>query len=153
MIGCGAVDAVAEGGDDHPNGAVFLERLHRCGDFRVVIPGSRLDRAQRLGADRTLTPSESIAADVTDALDGRKPDVVIEASGAPGRWRRHSIRVVSRANGNELARYDLSEDASTGTAMVFGELYRYGAEWNFRAIGQGYASGLEGIARDFGVNL
>ncbi len=37
--------------------------------------------------------------------------------------------------------------------MVFGELYRNGAEWKFRAIGQGYASGLAGIARDFGVNL
>ncbi|MGV9414971.1 TerD family protein, partial [Nocardia sp. NPDC003693] len=43
--------------------------------------------------------------------------------------------------------------ASTETAMVFGELYRNGAEWKFRAIGQGYASGLEGIARDFGVGL
>ncbi|WP_030078205.1 TerD family protein, partial [Streptomyces baarnensis] len=41
----------------------------------------------------------------------------------------------------------------TETAMVFGELYRNGAEWKFRAIGQGYASGLRGIAQDFGVNL
>ena len=38
--------------------------------------------------------------------------------------------------------------------MVFGELYRNGAEWKFRAVGQGYASGLRGIAQDFGgVNL
>ncbi|MYV40883.1 calcium homeostasis/redox stress adaptation protein, partial [Streptomyces sp. SID1328] len=50
-------------------------------------------------------------------------------------------------------RYDLSEDASTETAMVFGELYRNGPEWKFRAIGQGYASGLRGIAQDFGVNV
>ncbi|MET7989260.1 TerD family protein, partial [Streptomyces sp. NPDC005281] len=53
----------------------------------------------------------------------------------------------------ELARYDLSEDASTKTAMIFGELYRSGAEWKFRAIGQGYASGLRGIAQAFGVNI
>ncbi|KJS58128.1 TerD family protein, partial [Streptomyces rubellomurinus] len=39
------------------------------------------------------------------------------------------------------------------TAMVFGELYRNGAEWKFRAIGQGYASGLRGIATDYGVNV
>ncbi|MYV69975.1 chemical-damaging agent resistance protein C, partial [Streptomyces sp. SID2131] len=52
-----------------------------------------------------------------------------------------------------LARYDLSEDAATETAMVFGELYRHGAEWKFRAVGQGYASGLAGIAADFGVNV
>ncbi|MFG1929934.1 TerD family protein [Mycobacterium sp. NPDC048908] len=63
------------------------------------------------------------------------------------------IRVVDRSNNTELARYDLSEDASTETAMVFGELYRHGNEWKFRAIGQGYASGLAGIARDYGVNV
>ena len=47
----------------------------------------------------------------------------------------------------------LTEDASTETAMVFGELYRNGAEWKFRAVGQGYATGLAGIARDYGVNI
>ncbi len=70
-----------------------------------------------------------------------------------GQVRNAYIRVVDKSNGNELARYDLSEDASTETAMVFGELYRNGAEWKFRAIGQGYASGLAGIARDYGVNV
>ncbi|MER6032648.1 MULTISPECIES: TerD family protein [unclassified Streptomyces] len=63
------------------------------------------------------------------------------------------IRVVNQADGQELARYDLSEDASTETAMIFGELYRYQSEWKFRAVGQGYASGLRGIALDFGVNV
>ncbi|OII62264.1 chemical-damaging agent resistance protein C [Streptomyces sp. CC53] len=70
-----------------------------------------------------------------------------------GQVRNAFIRVVNQANNEELARYDLSEDASTETAMVFGELYRHGAEWKFRAIGQGYASGLRGIAQDFGVNV
>ncbi len=70
-----------------------------------------------------------------------------------GQVRNAFIRVVNAADKSELARYDLSEDASTETAMVFGELYRNGPEWKFRAIGQGYASGLAGIARDFGVNL
>jgi tellurium resistance protein TerD len=63
------------------------------------------------------------------------------------------IRVLNQADGAELARYDLTEDASTETAMIFGELYRYGGEWKFRAVGQGYASGLRGIALDFGVNV
>ncbi|MFJ9550738.1 TerD family protein [Streptomyces erythrochromogenes] len=70
-----------------------------------------------------------------------------------GQVRNAYIRVVNQADNTELARYDLSEDASTETAMVFGELYRNGAEWKFRAIGQGYASGLRGIAQDFGVNV
>jgi tellurium resistance protein TerD len=63
------------------------------------------------------------------------------------------IRIVDYSTGVEVARYDLTEDASTETAMVFGELYRNGAEWKFRAVGQGYATGLAGIARDFGVNV
>ncbi|MEU3856188.1 TerD family protein [Streptomyces sp. NPDC028722] len=70
-----------------------------------------------------------------------------------GQVRNAFIRVVNQANQQEIARYDLSEDASTETAMVFGELYRSGPEWKFRAIGQGYASGLRGIAQDFGVNV
>ena len=70
-----------------------------------------------------------------------------------GQVRNAFIRVVNQADNSELARYDLTEDASTETAMVFGELYRNGAEWKFRAVGQGYATGLAGIARDFGVNV
>src|SRR6476646_8286739 len=70
-----------------------------------------------------------------------------------GQVRNAFIRVVNAADQSELARFFLTETASTETAMVFGELYRNGPEWKFRAIGQGYASGLAGIARDFGVNL
>jgi tellurium resistance protein TerD len=70
-----------------------------------------------------------------------------------GQVRNAFIRVVNAADQKELARYDLTEDASTETAMVFGELYRNGADWKFRAVGQGYASGLSGIARDYGVNV
>ena len=70
-----------------------------------------------------------------------------------GQVRNAFIRVVNQAGGAELTRYDLSEDASTETAMVFGELYRSGADWKFRAVGQGYAAGLRGIAQDFGVNV
>ncbi|POM24274.1 General stress protein 16U [Actinomadura rubteroloni] len=70
-----------------------------------------------------------------------------------GQVRNAFIRIVDRSDDNELARFDLTEDASTETAMVFGELYRHGGEWKFRAVGQGYASGLAGIALDFGVNV
>ncbi|MGW5479166.1 TerD family protein [Streptomyces sp. NPDC004008] len=70
-----------------------------------------------------------------------------------GQVRNAYIRVLNQAGGREIARYDLSEDASSETAMVFGELYRHGNEWKFRAVGQGYASGLRGIAADFGVNV
>lgn len=63
------------------------------------------------------------------------------------------IRVVNQANGSEIVRYDLTEDFSVETALIFGELYRHGPEWKFRAVGQGYMAGLAGIARDFGVSV
>jgi tellurium resistance protein TerD len=70
-----------------------------------------------------------------------------------GQVRNAFIRVVNQADDSEVTRYDLSEDASTETAMIFGEMYRNSGEWKFRAVGQGYTSGLAGIARDFGVNV
>ena len=70
-----------------------------------------------------------------------------------GQVRNGFIRVVNADTSAEVARYDLTEDASTETAMVFGELYRAGSDWKFRAVGQGYADGLRGIAKDFGVSV
>ncbi len=63
------------------------------------------------------------------------------------------IRVVNKADGKEIARYDLSEDASTETAMIFGELYRHNNEFKFKAIGQGFAGGLKPLAEAHGVNI
>ncbi|MFE0130025.1 TerD family protein [Streptomyces sp. NPDC059037] len=62
------------------------------------------------------------------------------------------IRVVDAANGVEIARYD-SEDATVETAFVLGELYRRQGAWKFRAVGQGYGSGLEGLATDYGISV
>jgi tellurium resistance protein TerD len=63
------------------------------------------------------------------------------------------MRVLNAEGGAEIARYDLSEDASTETAMIFGEIYRHSGEWKFKAIGQGFAGGLGPLARNFGVNI
>lgn len=63
------------------------------------------------------------------------------------------VRVVNNANQKELARYDLSEDMSTETAMVFAEVYRRGGEWKFKAVGQGFEGGLGPLARSFGVQV
>ncbi|UQZ90239.1 chemical-damaging agent resistance protein C [Deltaproteobacteria bacterium Smac51] len=63
------------------------------------------------------------------------------------------IRVVNQADNKEIARFDLSEDMSTETAMIFGDLYRHNNEWKFKAIGQGFAGGLQPLAKNFGVNV
>jgi len=63
------------------------------------------------------------------------------------------IRLVDTNNNNEVVRFDLSEDASVETAMILGEVYRHGAEWKFRAVGQGFKGGLGPLASHFGVNV
>jgi len=63
------------------------------------------------------------------------------------------IRVVNDDNNTEITRYDLAEDASTETAMIFGELYRHSGEWRFAAVGQGYAGGLAAMCRQYGINI
>ncbi|MFN8509346.1 MAG: TerD family protein [Deinococcaceae bacterium] len=63
------------------------------------------------------------------------------------------IRVVNQDGGEEIARYDLSEDSSTEAAMIFGELYRNGGEWKFRAVGQGFNGGLGPMAASYGVSV
>jgi tellurium resistance protein TerD len=63
------------------------------------------------------------------------------------------IRLVNKDSGNEVARFDLSEDASIETAMIFGEIYKHGSEWKFKAVGQGYSGGLAALARQHGINI
>ena len=63
------------------------------------------------------------------------------------------IRIVNTQGGAEVARYDLSEDSSTETAMIFGELYKNNGEWKFRAVGQGFAGGLGPLAASYGVSV
>lgn len=70
-----------------------------------------------------------------------------------GQVQNAFIRVVDEDSGKEVARFDLSEDASTNTAMIFGELYRHNGEWKFRAVGQGFDGGLGAMAKSFGVNI
>ena len=63
------------------------------------------------------------------------------------------IHIFDEVNKKELIRYDLGEDFSIETAVVVGEIYRNGTEWNFNAIGSGYKGGLRALCLDFGVNV
>lgn len=47
------------------------------------------------------------------------------------------IRIMDGKSGKELCRYNLTDDYSNMTAMIFGEVYRHGSEWKFNAVGQG----------------
>ena len=63
------------------------------------------------------------------------------------------IRIINEDNGNEICRFDLGEDFSVENSVNVGEIYRYNGEWKFRAVGAGYANGLEGFVNDYGVIL
>ncbi|MCX3062252.1 TerD family protein [Streptomyces beihaiensis] len=79
--------------------------------------------------------------------------VILAASadgGAFGQVPGLYIRLLDAADGTELARFD-STDATVETAFVLGELYRRQGTWKFRAVGQGYDSGLAGLATDYGI--
>lgn len=64
-----------------------------------------------------------------------------------------SIRVIDGDTQVDVARYDLTEDYSTETALIFGELYRHNGDWKFRAVGQGFAGGLAAMATAYGVTI
>ena len=62
------------------------------------------------------------------------------------------IRIYNENNGEELLRYDLGEDFSIETAVVFGELYKHNGEWKFNAIGGGYQGGLAALCANYGID-
>ena len=69
-----------------------------------------------------------------------------------GQIQNAYIRIVNASSNTEVARFDLTEDGSVETAMIFGELYRHAGDWKFRAVGQGFAGGLGPLARSYGVD-
>ncbi|MBK3554055.1 TerD family protein, partial [Streptomyces sp. MBT61] len=81
--------------------------------------------------------------------------IVVAASADGGSFGRVSglyVRVTDAAGGSELARFE-STDATVETAFILGELYLRQGAWKFRAVGQGYSTGLEGLATDFGISV
>ncbi|MBG6221667.1 MULTISPECIES: TerD family protein [unclassified Janthinobacterium] len=102
---------------------------------------------ERIEIDLTRVPADidriSISVTIHDA-DARRQNF--------GMVSKAFIRCLNAEGEKEIARYDLSEDSSTETAMIFGEIYRYNGEWKFKAIGQGFNGGLGPLARSFGVN-
>jgi tellurium resistance protein TerD len=134
------------------NDLVFYNNLKSV-DGSVMHSGDNRTGAGE-GDDETVTIDlTKVPADVDKIVVG----VTIHDADA----RRQNFGMVGKAfircvnaNGNaEIARYDLSEDSSTEAAMIFGEVYRNGADWKFRAIGQGFQGGLGPLAKTYGVNV
>lgn len=118
--------------------------IEHTGD-NITGDGDGDDESIKIDLTKISASTDKIAFTVTihDA-DSRKQNF--------GMVSKAYIRIVDSANESEVMRYDLSEDASVETAMIFGELYRSGSDWKFRAIGQGFKGGLAPLAKNFGVN-
>ncbi|MEU0137357.1 TerD family protein [Streptomyces sp. NPDC006296] len=125
-------------------------------DFVFYNQPAHASGAVRHEGKRTAggTVTDSLAVDlarVEPAIDR----VVVAASadgGAFGRVTGLHVRIVDGANGSEIARFDTA-DATVETAFILGELYRRQGAWKFRAVGQGYDTGLAGLATDFGISV
>ena len=70
-----------------------------------------------------------------------------------GQVHNSYIRIYNAVTNEDIARYDLDEDFSIETAVVFGELYKNGDEWKFNAIGSGYQGGLAALCNSYGVDV
>ncbi|VXB35777.1 tellurium resistance protein [Burkholderia sp. 8Y] len=119
--------------------------VEHTGDNRT---GAGAGDDEALKIDLTLVPNhvKRVVVCVTiDEAEARRQNFG-QVSGA-------FMRIVDLDNDVEIARFDLSEDYSTETAMIFGEVYRHNDEWKFKAVGQGFAGGLESLCGQFGVQV
>ena len=119
--------------------------VEHTGDNRTG-EGDGDDEAIKIDLSKVPADVDKIAITVTiHEADARRQNF--------GQVRNAFIRLVNQDNNNEVVRYDLAEDASTETAMIFAELYRNGAEWKFRAVGQGFNGGLKPLAESYGLKF
>jgi len=123
-----------------PDGAVEC-----MGDNRTGV-GDGDDESLRIQLSKVAAEIQRLVIAVTiHEAEARKQNF--------GQVNNAFIRVVNEEGNIELARFDLSEDYSIETAMIFGELYRNGNDWKFKAVGQGFAGGLQALALQYGVNV
>ena len=129
---------------------IFYNNL-KSTDGSIVHSGDNLTGAGD-GDDETVTIDlSSVPADIDKIVVGVTIHEAETRGQNFGMVSKAFIRCVNADGGTEIARYDLSEDGSTEAAMVFGEVYRNGTDWKFRAIGQGFQGGLGPLAKSFGV--
>ncbi len=108
--------------------------------------GNGDDEAIQIDLEKVPELVKRIAICVTiDDADSRRQNF--------GQVNNAYMRIVDMDSDSEVARFDLTEDYSTETAMIFGEVYRHNGDWKFKAVGQGFAGGLEALCGQFGVDV
>lgn len=119
--------------------------VEHTGDNRTGA-GDGDDEQIKVDLSRVPADVQRIAITVTiDQADARRQSF--------GQVANAFVRILNEETGSEVVRFDLSEDMSTETAMIFAELYRHNGDWKFKAIGQGYAGGLRAMCHQYGINI
>jgi tellurium resistance protein TerD len=119
--------------------------VEHTGDNRTG-EGEGDDEAVKVDLSKIPAEIHKLAVVVTiDAAERRRQNF--------GMVQNAFVRIVNDVSGREITRYDLTEDFSVETALIFGEIYRHSSEWKFRAVGQGYQGGLAPLCRNYGVNV
>lgn len=116
---------------------------------------SGLVRHLAKGRDAEGGLTDSMEADLA-ALDGSVQRVMLAASADGGTFSQVGalrLTVLDAASGRALASFDIEPETGAETAMICGELYRRGEGWKFRALGQGYDTGLTALATEFGISV
>ena len=168
LVGLGWDARATDGGDFDLDASAFMlnaaGKVRADADFIFYHNLKSTDGAvEHTGDNRTGAgdgDDEAIKVDLSKVpADVQRIAVCVTIHDAEGRRQNFGmvsnafVRIVNSEGGKEVARYDLAEDASTETAMIFAELYRNGTEWKFKAIGQGFAGGLGPLAKNYGVNV
>lgn len=138
-------------------------------DSQLLSPEHFVFFNQLVSPDLTVAQRDEAAGGDREQVEVDLPDVpadvqsllfvlyVNEGSGAKrtlGQLRSCSVRLINVDGDVELIRsVDLASELSTETALVVGDLYRHPSGWKFRVVGQGYDTGLRGVARDHGLTL
>ena len=168
LIGLGWDERTTDGGDFDLDASAFLlginGKVNSEADFIFYNQLCSIDGSvEHTGDNRTGQgdgDDESIKVDLA-RVSTTVDKIVITVSIHDAEIKRQNfgqianafIRVVNDETRQEVVRFDLGEDYSTETAMVFGELYRHNGEWKFRAVGQGYTGGLGAMCRQFGISI
>lgn len=119
---------------------------------QAVIHSGDSRTGEGAGDDETITIDVSkMPAGITKVAISCTIDEAQERRQTFGMVNNAYIRVLDATTSTEIARYDLSEDYSVETALIFGELYLNNGEWKFKAVGQGFNDGLAGLCGNFGV--
>ncbi|MWA00197.1 stress protein [Actinomadura sp. LD22] len=130
-------------------------RVRSDGDFVFYNQPAHASGAVRHeGKRQGPVTVDALSADL-DRVEPGIDKIVIAASadgGTFGQFQGLYVRVADASAGTEIARFD-SQGATSETAFVLGELYRRQGGWKFRAVGQGYDTGLAGLATDFGISV